>query len=72
MSSDNTVWVLVPVQVPPGNEDLDVARYVNDFISIGLADLQESVGDPDVDSSEDDEVVANKCVFGEPKLEQSF
>jgi len=66
-----TVWVLIPVQVP-GGEDLDITGYVNNFISIGLTDLQESVDDPNIDSSEDDELVVKKCVFGEAKMEQKF
>jgi hypothetical protein len=64
-----TVWVAIPVQVPEGADPhLDLPGYLNRFVSIGMNDLQETVDDPNMDMSDDDILVAEKCQFGQPKI----
>jgi hypothetical protein len=66
-----TVWVRVPVEVPEKIE-LDVAGYVSKFISIGLADLQVSLEDSEMEFSDDDKIVAEHCAFGVAIIERNF
>lgn len=66
-----TVWVRVPVEFPEKIE-LDVAGYVNKFLSIGLADLQDSLEDSEMELSDDDKIVAEHCNFGVAIIEQKF
>jgi hypothetical protein len=63
-----TIFVKVPVHVPD-EQELDVAGYVSKFISIGLADLQDSLEDSELELSDDDKIVADHCVFGEPVVD---
>ena len=68
MSTCKTVNLLVPVTVPAGFdlEKVDLAGFLSKFIEIGLEDLQESVADGEIETSEDEELVVSQTDWGNP------
>jgi len=62
----NTVKLVVTVQAPVefDLDAVDLAGYLSKFIQIGLSDLEDSVADDDIESSEEEEAVASQVTWG--------